>query len=140
MCRIFIFILLKIEEAVRAFKKLLKLNSDDGKDLFGSEGKKISLQVAGIKVPREREQQVIKMRLPHSPHPPIRDICLFVKDLQPGIKADHEDTVRHFTDLLAEKGVKGVTQVRPWADCLVLLIILYADHPPKGTQSGVQAV
>ena len=118
MCRIIIFILLKIEEAVRAFKKLLKLNSDDGKDLFGSEGKKISLQVAGIKLPREREQQVIKMKLPHSPHPPIRDICLFVKDLQPGIKVDHEDTVRHFTELLAEKGVQGVTQVGPGADWL----------------------
>lgn len=121
MCRIIIFILLKIEEAVRAFKKLLKLNSDDGKDLFGSEGKKISLQVAGIKLPREREQQVIKMRLPHSPHPPIRDICLFVKDLQPGIKADHEDTVRHFTDLLAEKGVQGVTQVGPYWLCYFYL-------------------
>ena len=89
----------------------MKLNSEDGKDLFGSEGRKIRLQVAGIKLPREREQQVIKMKLPHSPLPPIRDICLFVKDLQPGIKVDHEDTVRHFTDLLAEKGVQGVTQV-----------------------------
>ena len=123
MCRIFIFILLKIEEAVRAFKKLLKLNSDDGKDLFGSEGKKISLQVAGIKVPREREQQVIKLRLPHCPLPPTMDVCLFVKDLEKGIKVDHEDTVRHFTDLLAEKGVQGVTQVRPWTGWLAVLFL-----------------
>ena len=128
---------------MKAFRKLLELNSAEGKaDLFSEEGKKVGLQVAAIKIPREREQQVIKMKLPHSPHPPIRDICLFVKDLQPGIKVDHEDTVRHFTDLLAEKGVKGVTQVcyRLLAGSVVLIIFLLQDYPTEGTQSGVQAV
>lgn len=71
----------------------------------------MSLQISGIKVPRETERQIIKMRLPHSPLGPRPDICLFVKDLQKGLKVDHEDTIRHFTDLLAEKGIKGVTQV-----------------------------
>ena len=120
----------------------MKLNNEDGKDLFGSEGKKISLQVAGIKLPREREQQVIKMKLPHSPHPPNRDICLFVKDLQPGIKVDHEDTVRHFTDLLAEKGVKGVTQVR-FRKRMSGFEIVYpqtSGHLTAGAEGGVQAV
>lgn len=97
---------------MKAFLKLLKVNSAEKKDLFGSEGQKVTLQVAGVKIPREREQQVIKLRLPHCPLPPTMDVCLFVKDLEKGIKVDHEDTVRHFTDLLAEKGVKGVTQVR----------------------------
>ena len=39
-----------------------------------------------------------------------KDICLFVKDLQKGLKVDHEDTIRHFTDLRGEKGIRGVTQ------------------------------
>ena len=104
---------------MKAFRKLLELNSAEGKaDLFSEEGKKVGLQVAAIKIPREREQQIIKIKLPHSPLPPTRDVCLIVKDLEKGIKVDHENTVRHFTDLLAEKGVKGVTQVRvrPWSE------------------------
>ena len=71
----------------------------------------MNLQIAGIKIPRETEKQILKFKLPHSPHPENRDICLFVKDLEKGIKVDHEDTIRHFTDLLSEKGVKGITQV-----------------------------
>jgi len=103
----------QIVEGVKAFKKLLELNSGDdaNKDLFASEGKKINLQISGIKIPRESERQVIKVKLPHVPLPENRDICLFVKDLEKGLKVDHEDTVRHFTDLLEEKGVKGITQV-----------------------------
>jgi len=103
----------QIESGVKAFKKFLGIREeeDGNKDLFSSEGKKVSLQISGIKVPRETEKQNIKMRLPHSPLPPRPDICLFVKDLQKGLKVDHEDTIRHFTDLLAEKGVKGVTQI-----------------------------
>jgi len=103
----------QIVEGVKAFKKLLELNSGDdaNKDLFASEGKKINLQISGIKIPRESERQVIKVKLPYVPLPENRDICLFVKDLEKGLKVDHEDTVRHFTDLLEEKGVKGITQV-----------------------------
>jgi len=103
----------QIVEGVKAFKKLLELNSgeDANKDLFASEGKKINLQISGIKIPRETEKQVIKVKLPHVPLPENRDVCLFVKDLEKGLKVDHEDSVRHFTDLLEEKGVKGVTQV-----------------------------
>ena len=71
----------------------------------------MSLQISGIKVPRETERQTIRMCLPHSPLAPRPDICLFVKDLQKGLKVDHEDTIRHFTDLLSEKGIKGVTQI-----------------------------
>ena len=98
---------------VKAFKKLLRIREEEegNKDLFSSEGKRLNLQISGIKVPRETERQNIKMCLPHSPYPPTPDICLFVKDLQKGLKVDHEDTIRHFADLLEEKGVKGITQI-----------------------------
>jgi len=103
----------QIEEAVKAFTKLVELNSAEAaeKSLFHSEGQKISLQVSGVKLPRDTESQVVKIKLPHSTLPPTKDVCLFVKDLEKGLKVDHEGTVQHFTSLLADKGVKGVTKV-----------------------------
>ena len=103
----------------------MELNSDEdaNKDLFATEGKQVNLQISGIKIPRESEKQIIKVKLPHSPLPENRDICLFVKDLQKGLKVDHEDTVRHFTDLLEEKGVKGVTQVISLRELKVILFL-----------------
>jgi len=101
----------QIEEGVRAFSKLMELEGGDKKDLFASDGQKVTLQISGIRLPRDSEAQVLKCRLPHCPLPPTRDVCLFVKDMEKGIKADHEDTVRHYTSLLEEKGVKGITQV-----------------------------
>jgi len=103
----------QIDDAVQAFTKLLDLNSAEAeeKSLFSSEGQKISLQISGVKLPRDCESQVIKIKLPHSTLPETREVCLFVKDLEKGLKVDHEDSVRHFTSLLADKGVKGVTQI-----------------------------
>jgi len=103
----------QIEDAVTAFSKLLKLNSAEAeeKSLFSTEGQKVNLQISGIKLPRETESQAIKMKLPHSPLPGNKDVCLFVKDLEKGLKVDHEGSVQHFTNLLADKGVQGVTKV-----------------------------
>jgi len=103
----------QIEDAVTAFSKLLKLNSAEAeeKSLFSTEGQKVSLQISGIKLPRETESQAIKMKLPHSPLPGNKDVCLFVKDLEKGLKVDHEGSVQHFTNLLADKGVQGITKV-----------------------------
>lgn len=101
----------QIEEGVRAFSKLVELGLEDKKDLFASDGQKVSLQVSGIKLPKSSDSQVLKCSLPHSPLPVSKDVCLFVKDLEKGIKVDHEETVRHFTSMLEDKGVKGVTQV-----------------------------
>jgi len=103
----------QIEDAVTAFSKLLELNSAETaeKSLFATEGQKVSLQISGIKLPRDSESQVIKVKLPHSPLPDSKDVCLFVKDLEKGLKVDHESTVQHFTNLLADKGVTGVSKV-----------------------------
>ena len=78
--------------------------------MFAEDGQKINLQISGIKVAREVERQVVKIRLPHDPHPANKDVCIFVKDLEKGLKVDHEDTIRHFSEMLQEKGVQ-VTQV-----------------------------
>ena len=39
------------------------------------------------------------------------EVCLLVKDLQKGIKPDHEKTLEHFKALLEEKGVQCVSQI-----------------------------
>ena len=44
--------------------------------------------------------------LPHVPIVDSKDICIITKDLQKGLKVDHEDTVNHFKDLLSSKGVE----------------------------------
>jgi len=53
----------------------------------------------------------LKFKLPHHHTPDSRDVCLIVKDIEKGIKPDHDETVRHYEALLAEKGVTGVTKV-----------------------------
>lgn len=43
--------------------------------------------------------------LPHSPLPSPCDVCLIVKDLEKGIKVDHEPTANHFKEVLSGKGI-----------------------------------
>ena len=49
--------------------------------------------------------------LPHCSIPEPRDVCLIVKDLEKGLKTDHEPTLNHFNDLLSSKGIDNITQV-----------------------------
>ena len=49
--------------------------------------------------------------LPHCCVPEPRDVCLIVKDLEKGLKIDHEPTLNHFNEALEEKGVDNITQV-----------------------------
>jgi ribosome biogenesis protein UTP30 len=44
-------------------------------------------------------------KLPHSVLPDPADICLIVKDLEKGLKVDHEPSTHHFRQLLSDKGV-----------------------------------
>merc|ERR550519_912593 len=101
----------QVEEGIATVSKLLENGQDGKKNLFESEGEKITLQISGIKLPRINDSQIIKIRLPHTPMPPSRDVCLIVKDLEKGIKPDHEATVEHFQSLLADKGINQITQV-----------------------------
>merc|ERR1719187_2190252 len=104
-----------MEEGMKAFCKLLELHTPDKKtDLFqdaSEEGRKVQIIISGIKLPRDAEAQVLKIRLPHHHTPESRGVCLIVKDMEKGIRPDHEATVLHYESLLAEKGVKGITKV-----------------------------
>lgn len=102
----------QVEDGIATIAKLLGGGGEgEKKKLFESEGEKISLQISGIKLPRVNDSQIIKIRLPHTPLPQSRDVCLIVKDLEKGIKPDHEATVQHFQSLLADKGIDQITQV-----------------------------
>jgi len=100
-----------IESCVAAFTKLLELDGEKKKELFASEGENLNLIVSGIRILKDTDQQIIKCKLPHSPLSEHPEVCLFVKDNEKGIKADHEDNVREFNELLQNNGVKCVTQV-----------------------------
>jgi ribosome biogenesis protein UTP30 len=43
--------------------------------------------------------------LPNKILPEPTEVCLIVKDLEKGLKVDHEPTTAHFRDLLNEKGL-----------------------------------
>ena len=49
--------------------------------------------------------------LPHSVLPEENEVCLFVKDLEKGLKVDHEPTVQHFKELLQDKGLPSNIKV-----------------------------
>ena len=49
--------------------------------------------------------------MPQCSIPEPRDVCLIVKDLEKGIKPDHEPTLNHFNEILADKGIDNITQV-----------------------------
>merc|ERR1712156_1075004 len=64
------------------------------------------------KVAKENRKHLLKIALPHIPLADNKDVCIFVKDLQKGLKVDHEDSVNHFKDLISSQGVE-VSSVIP---------------------------
>ena len=44
--------------------------------------------------------------LPHSPLVDKKDVCVITRDLEKGLKVDHEATINHFKELLEEKSVE----------------------------------
>jgi ribosome biogenesis protein UTP30 len=88
-------------------KKVTKNSQDEKKsNLFGQEETPVNLQICGIKLPKASRRHLLKVTLPHPPITDIKDICLIVKDLEKGLKVDHEATINHFKALLADKGVE----------------------------------
>jgi hypothetical protein len=54
--------------------------------------------------------RILFSALPHPLNTPTTDVCLFVKDLN-RTKREYDDSVNFFKDLLAEKGVKTISNV-----------------------------
>ena len=51
----------QVQEGIATVSKLLENGQDGKKNLFESEGEKITLQISGIKLPRINDSQIIKM-------------------------------------------------------------------------------
>jgi len=111
----------KILDFVTALLKIHEEKQSDDMDdktgekrsqLFGAEETPVNLQISGIKVAKENRKHLLKIALPHIPLADNKDVCIFVKDLQKGLKVDHEDSVNHFKDLISSQGVE-VSSVIP---------------------------
>ena len=112
---------------------LLKIHQakQKGNKLFEDEGSKVHVQVNGIKLPKDDRRQLLRITMPHCVVPDPVDVCLIVKDLQKGLKVDHEPTVNIFSELLADKGVRNVTKVMSLRE----LKVEYKPHEAKLSMS-----
>jgi len=104
----------KIDDCVKAFSKLIatKVKDEDNK-LFEDGPKKISLQVAAIKLAADADKYILKARMVNNPNVPDTDVLLIVKDIERGIKADHEATLLHYKTLLEKAGVDNIAEIMP---------------------------
>jgi len=97
---------------IEALKKVHKSKEkSNGQGNLFDDGERVLLQVTGIKLPKDDRKHLLRITLPRCSIPEPRDVCLIVKDLEKGLKVDHEPTINHFKELLSEKGVADITQV-----------------------------
>jgi len=107
----FVTALLKIHEEKQS-NDVDDKTGEKRSQLFGAEETPVNLQISGIKIAKESRKHLLKIALPHIPLADNKDVCIFVKDLQKGLKVDHEDSVNHFKDLISSQGVE-VSSVIP---------------------------
>jgi len=104
----------KIDDCVKAFSQLIAVKAKDAENsLFEDGPKKIYLQVAAIKLAADADKYTLKARMANNPNVPDSDVLLIVKDIERGIKADHEATLLHYKSLLEKAGVDNVAEVMP---------------------------
>ncbi|XP_044034828.1 ribosomal L1 domain-containing protein 1 [Siniperca chuatsi] len=98
----------QVKKAVQALQAFLKTKSTSD-SLFLDETQQISLLFTLWKIPKEA--QTIRIPLPHGQRSDIDEVCLFTRD-EPNMTA--EQTQRFYKKLLAEKGVKNITEIIPY--------------------------
>ncbi|ROL51699.1 Ribosomal L1 domain-containing protein 1 [Anabarilius grahami] len=98
----------QVKKAVQALQSYLKSSSSSQK-LFQNEGQVVSLLFTQWKIPKD--EQIIRIPLPHALRTESGDVCLFTKD-EPNMTP--EQTRRFYKKLLTERGVKHVIEVIPF--------------------------
>ncbi|XP_072523450.1 ribosomal L1 domain-containing protein 1 [Salminus brasiliensis] len=97
----------QVKKAVQALQAYLKSTSP--KNDFLNESQQICLLLTLWKVPKEN--QTIRIPLPHGLHTESADVCLFTRD-EPNMSADQ--TERFYTKLLTQKGLNCNPKVIPF--------------------------
>ncbi|XP_067859352.1 ribosomal L1 domain-containing protein 1 isoform X2 [Heptranchias perlo] len=98
----------QITKAVKALQTYVKKSGNDTK-LFLNEDENILLNVTVWKIPKQ--EQTIKITLPHGIRSETKEVCLFTKD-EPNMNADQ--TERFYKKLLSKHGIKNITQIIPY--------------------------
>ncbi|KAI7797299.1 ribosomal L1 domain-containing protein 1 [Triplophysa rosa] len=84
-------------------------STTSSKKLIMNDGQPISLLFTLWKIPKK--EHTIRIRLPNGLRTESAEVCLFTKD---EVKMTSEQTERFYRKLLAERGVKNVTEVIPF--------------------------
>ncbi|KAI4789688.1 hypothetical protein KUCAC02_035094 [Chaenocephalus aceratus] len=111
----------QVKKAVQALQAFLKTKST-GDSLFLDDTQQISLLFTLWKIPPKA--QTIRIPLPHGQRSDTEEVCLFTRD-EPNMTSDQ--TIRFYKKLLAEKGVKNITEVIPYK----VLRTEYKPHEAK---------
>ncbi|KAK2820846.1 hypothetical protein Q5P01_023805 [Channa striata] len=98
----------QVKKAVQALQAFLKTKSTS-ESLFLNETQHISLLFTFWKIPKE--QQTIRIPLPHGQRSDTDELCLFTRD-EPHMTS--EQTQRFYKKLLEEKGVKNISEIIPY--------------------------
>ncbi|XP_056627527.1 ribosomal L1 domain-containing protein 1 isoform X2 [Triplophysa dalaica] len=98
----------QVKTAVLALIAHLKSTSSSKKVIM-NDGQPISLLITLWKIPKK--EQTIRIRLPNGLRTESAEVCLFTKD---EAQMTSEQTEKFYRKLLAERGVKNVTEVIPF--------------------------
>uniref|UniRef100_A0A8C8GTV1 Ribosomal L1 domain-containing protein 1 n=1 Tax=Oncorhynchus tshawytscha TaxID=74940 RepID=A0A8C8GTV1_ONCTS len=98
----------RVKKAVQALLAFLKTKSTPD-SLLLDESQHLSLLFTLWKIPKQA--QTIRIPLPHGIRTDTDEVCLFTRD-EPNMTPDQ--TQRFYKKLLAERGVKNVTEVIPY--------------------------
>ncbi|XP_014063946.1 ribosomal L1 domain-containing protein 1 isoform X2 [Salmo salar] len=98
----------QVKKAVQALQAFLKTKSTPD-SLLLDESQHLSLLFTLWKIPKQA--QTIRIPLPHGIRTDTDEVCLFTRD-EPNMTPDQ--TQRFYKKLLAERGVKNVTEVIPY--------------------------
>ncbi|XP_045215019.2 ribosomal L1 domain-containing protein CG13096-like [Mercenaria mercenaria] len=99
----------RVEGAVDAVLTLLK-TKDDSVSLV-DQPKKIDLQFTLKQIPKLKHKN-IQIDLPTSIHYELREVCVFVKDLDKKNR-EYEATVQHYEDLFRQHKIENITKIVP---------------------------
>lgn len=103
----------RIEVSINALKQYAAKSAEGRKVLpLGEADETVLLQMANVKLPATTQIQTIKIPIlrPFRSH---NDVCLFVKDLQRGLRVDHERSAQHWQEVLRCANVTRVNKVMP---------------------------